>query len=1257
MKIPGSKWLHQRAVTISLGLPGREKTSDRPQRGSVHPLAPRRKANETPEALRPRVEHAAQAIRAIHARLEAIPPSEMKRPKTSRLRRIATTVLPCLSPGPMDRVATMETSGGPVPPAPGRPGIGTLRHWQRDRAVILDTGAHALATDIRAALAEQGAAQAQHQRARTPDSQARLDAADQALESWTSAAHLRELAATARLQTAARRTADYSAGEIDRRLGHLDEAVGDLENRLHGLLAERRPLAKAAPGSEGLAAVGDLHHALDLRHHARMSASMAGQAKDSATAIQKHFDSALQEAQQALLEAMLRRPPGFAAAEAATLAPSLQRLAERLPDRPAKEAIPKVALLETISRGLAQVTGGDAGRARHALEALLRHPATAWIPGPGRTAAGTGEPAPAVHDVESLFRLMSKVGRGTEALMLAARPGASPADGAADPLDVRAYWRAGQAIQDDASPQVQAWLRGAQQAACAALHPQADRAATHLQVAALRAVRQGFLSNAPGSAYDRANQRLRKTVNEWVDRSSERTKMQRLLPIRTKTPFSRTAVKANAEAAPAFGVVTAAALVDRATRSAATRLLDAVGQGRAASRANGCLAPDELFITEALARFALKEADRPSATRRLGWRDARALQAQLRAVIRQQLDELPPGLGRQLREAKPRLKDAMRREIRRSSLIVRLLDDAARRLAGTAMPGAADGTVRGLCHGALRDLQPAHEGLDLAVTGKLRGKEDLVRLIEPQIMSTQLRTRSAFQAGGSLGLATPNINGTLSALGLPSLLSVRGDSYSRREAFMEIYHPMQGLQLTTGVRRGEVAEGGLAVGPTWRTPGGLINARATLGGRIGAASSDVEGVVLRIRREPGRLPQMRENLAKAFKDLVFWDDLLDDQGARYPDPLAALLARNPKLIVADMQASTETLTGELGVAAAATVGTPGNIGRPIAVGPQASLAARLEQAGQSYVDGTGEVRVTNERGKVAQQRLVFSAGLAAPVGDPHGLAIDGGGFARQAGDAGGVQLAGLRLPFALGVTRDLAQNHEKVSMTHLDFTGTMDSDHDRYYDSPGPLLSEIDANREVWIQRFIEMKPRPPGHAEEAEQFRNEANEALDQFRADALALHADSRFGIYNIHYTMRPDAAPQFETLRALEDLARESGDEARLQMLKGERDLLLMDPGTWRASTLNIFERGRSSKSNGISFGLRTMRHHGADLQVQLTEFPPRDRPADEPAAQRQLPAAGASAQAQGGDEAEVFFDASDEALPDDGADAEGSEARRG
>jgi len=1236
MKIPGSKWFHQRAVTVSMGMPGMETTSEHPRRGSVHPLAPRKKADEQPQALRPRIEHAAEAISAIHARLVALPPSEMKRPKPSRLRRIVTAVLPCVAPGSMDQLATMENRGGPVPAAAGRPGVGRLQHWQRDRAVILDPAAHALAADIRAALAGQEEAHAQHREVQTPDSRLQLDAASQAVEPWTSATHLRELAAAARLQTAAWRTAAYSSSEIDRMAGRLGQAIEDLEGKLCGRLTAQGGTAKTKPGAGDLADFEDLHHAVDLRLQALKAAAVAEQAKGSAAAIQKHFDSALHATQDALLDAMLRRPPGFAPAAASALTPSLRQLAERLPDRSAKEAIPKAALLEIICRGLAQVTGGDAGRARHALDALLRHPAEAWVPLPGGAAANAIEPAPTMHDVEGLFCLMSKVGRGTEALMLAARPGAALTDVAVAALDLRAYWRAGQAIRDEASPQVQAWLRGAQQAACAAIHPQAGSTATHLQVAALRAVRQGFLSNAAGSPYDRCSQRLRKTVSEWVDRSSRRTKLQRLLPIGGKTPFSRTAVKANTQAAPSFGVVTAAAQVAQATRSAADRLLEAAGHGWTAGQANGSLPPDELFLTEALARFATKEAGCPSATRKLGWRDARALQAQLRALIKEQLANLPPDLGSQLRDAKPRLKAAMSREIRKSSLTVQLLDDATRRLAGTAVPGAPAGVISQLCDSAAQELEQARQSLDIAITGKLKGKEDLLRLIEPQILNTQLRTRSTFQAGGSLGLATPNVSAALNALGLPSLFSVRGDNYSRREAFVEIYHPMQGLQLTTGIRSGEVAEGGVSVGPTWKTPGGLLNARATVGGRIGSASSGLDGVVLRIRREPGRLPQMRETLAKAFKDLVFWDELVDDRGAGYPDPLAALLARNPKLIVADMQASTETFTGELGFAAAATVGTTALAGRPIAVGPQASLGARAERASQTYVDGTGEVRVTHERGKVAQQRLVFSAGLTAPVGDPQGLAIDGDGFARRAGGAGGVQLAGLRVPCALGVTRDLAQNYEKVSMTHLDFAGTMDSDHDRYYDSPEPLLSEIDANREVWIQRFMEMKPRPPGNAEEVEQYRNEANETLDQFRADALALHADSRFGIYNIHYTMRPDAAPQFETLRALEDLARESGDADRLKMLKGERDLLLMDPGTWRASTLNIFERGRRSKSNGISFGLRTMRHHGADLQIQLTEFPPRDRPVEVPAA---VPVR-ASAEAEGGDEVEVFFDAVDD-----------------
>ena len=93
MKIPGGKWFHQRAVTVATGLPGMEKTSDHPRRGSAHPLAPRRVSSPPPEAPRARLEDAAEAVHAIHARLVATPPSEMKRPKPSRLRRVATALL------------------------------------------------------------------------------------------------------------------------------------------------------------------------------------------------------------------------------------------------------------------------------------------------------------------------------------------------------------------------------------------------------------------------------------------------------------------------------------------------------------------------------------------------------------------------------------------------------------------------------------------------------------------------------------------------------------------------------------------------------------------------------------------------------------------------------------------------------------------------------------------------------------------------------------------------------------------------------------------------------------------------------------------------------------------------------------------------------------------------------------------------------------------------------------------------------------
>ena len=84
-------------------------------------------------------------------------------------------------------------------------------------------------------------------------------------------------------------------------------------------------------------------------------------------------------------------------------------------------------------------------------------------------------------------------------------------------------------------------------------------------------------------------------------------------------------------------------------------------------------------------------------------------------------------------------------------------------------------------------------------------------------------------------------------------------------------------------------------------------------------------------------------------------------------------------------------------------------------------------------------------------------------------------------------------------------------------------------------------------------------------------------------------------------PQAAGHFETLYML---AAVSGNAAMAQAVKADRDQLLNEPSTWRRSTMNLFERGRSSAVNGINHVVRYGRTETADAQLQIAEYPSRN-----------------------------------------------------
>ena len=534
-----------------------------------------------------------------------------------------------------------------------------------------------------------------------------------------------------------------------------------------------------------------------------------------------------------------------------------------------------------------------------------------------------------------------------------------------------------------------------------------------------------------------------------------------------------------------------------------------------------------------------------------------------------------------------------------------------------AQPGAqADADTAALLATARDRTAAAAKLLTPDSDGRQRFVDDLCAKLDTWDLRTRLRATDGSVAG--LGLL-PNMSISHPAAGSPLITPVM-NAHVRREAFIDIYHPMQGLQITAGSIRHTGGELGLSAGPTFKLAEDVLGLRLSGGIKGALSSTQVEGAILRIRREPGKLPEMIENLKNSVRDLAQWETLRDDRGQPYDDAVSALLARNEKLIISDMTQDNASSTLELSASAGLSVGDPHKGKRNTTFGPNASVLLSTERQQQSYVDHSGHVRVLNEQGSVAQHKFRASASLTANIGDPNNyphaahaspasapapssaLAPSPAPAPSQPAVPQSTEITGVKGPMVASGTREFGQSYEKSSVTLLDFAGTIDADHDRYYNTPEPLLAEVELNREQWVQRYLETLS---GWTEEQKQVqgRELAHHDLDRFLDQAKAL-APSNFALYNIHDTMMPQAAGHFETLHMLTDLAQATGNDATAQALKADRDQLLNEPSTWRRSTMNLFERGKAASTTGINVAVRAGRTQGADAQLQLTEYPSRN-----------------------------------------------------
>lgn len=1179
------EWLNARPVSATLVVPGTERTREHPER----PAAPKL-LGDASHPLRPRSQRepdAAEVVK-VSGRATADAPSNMERPGTSQLRRRMAAhspagLIPSAFPAPMPSFLTGEKSGVLVPLGASQPsgGMHPINH-SRAAEVVQAPADPGFSERLDAAKGAFDAAAREHPAApgEQPHATLRVAAAD--LDAVLSSAQLRNLGASARMHTATRVRLDFAVGELDR----IDQRLATAGPRHQPTLEEvsrQKPVVQAA--AEG------------------------------ARQIQEHHDTALHAAEHRLVGLMVTHPPGFmATGPVPALSAQLQALADRLPDQPLKEAMSRSSMVEAASRMLAHVTGGDTARATDALQALMGSPTPKWM-----SPMASDGPAQAEADVKALFRMMSGVHRGTEVLMLAARDRGTVAEVTPQSLDVRAFWRADQALQQESSEPVRAWLEGAKRAAAASVESGADAVTSQRDLAALRAVRMGFVSNAPDSHYGRVNKRLTKMVTQWVDRAqapevSLAGRVQQMLgfgtapasdieqglarrqqeldpptlnPLGKKTPLRAGVLERLDTVGASVGVRTPSVQVREHLSAASQALEQAGGQLISQALARREAPSPEAAIGQALGAFMKAHPDlAPTYTPSTA--EMATIQAHAREALQGSPVHMPP--------AEPLLAMAQRSASMLQAISARGPQPATRDEAQTAALAAS----------ANEHAAAAHKLQSPAADGRQRFVDDLCAKLDTWDLRTRLRATDGAVAG--VGLLS-NMSISQPAAGHPLITPV-ANAQVKREAFIDIFHPMQGLQITAGSIRQAGGELGVSAGPTFKLAEDVLGLRLSGGVKGGLSSTHVDGAIMRIRREPGRLPEMIENLKNVVRDLGKWETLHDERDQPFDDAVSALLARNGKLIISDMTQDTSSSVLEMSASAGLSVGDrrPGQ--RNATFGPNASVQLSTERQQQLYADHSGNVRVLNEQVSTAHHKFRASASLTANVGDPNNYPRAPHAApapSPTAAPAESTEITGVKGPMLLSGTREFGQDYEKVSVTVLDFAGTIDADHDRFYNSPHPLVAEVELNREQWIQRYLETLS---GWTEEQKQMqgRDLAHRDLDRFLEQAQALQS-SNFAHYNIHDTMMPQASGHFETLYMLDDVAKATGNEAMAQSVKADRDQLLNEPSTWRRSTMNLFERGKSSATDGINIVVKAGRTQGADAQLQIAEYPSRN-PASPP-----------------------------------------------
>ncbi|MEO6921892.1 MAG: hypothetical protein ABI171_23140 [Collimonas sp.] len=1028
-----------------------------------------------------------------------------------------------------------------------------------------------------------------------------------------------------------------------------------LEEVLNGLIAEIGTLVASAEARVEHA-VGEAEHVLEQMdavmrdlHTARsgiQGSEKAQEALSSAKAVveeklgvtipeNQKIHSISDDVTSKSVDKLLLHPPGFgAAATLPALSRELHIAMHTIPPNPAADALPKADIAESLSYALAIASAGDAQRATAMLQELRARPTLSMVMREDGAGASSSSSAQTPADLKALFHLMADMPRGIEVLQSLGNNGGEVLAGK-QLVALRVYWQADKAISQSKSAPVVAWLNDAKLVAAERL--QLDTGADpeqHLserfgerQLGAYNAVRNGYVSNAPGSPYDARDKELRKVGEEWMQRRLGRYGeglLRGLAPSRAKTPFTSRALANTAAMAERFGITTHASKVAAAISAAASSLGEA-----AKGLPLGSLHSDEQEHCLAVTVLCDHIRENFSALRALTPKDFDAIRKRFNqalppaaAATTAKKQTLPEAFEEYAAEANAMAHSSSSLPLGRKadigvsaeSVLRDVSEQFLQRNAEHLSPQQIDSIVAGLGLDAaevqdnfrLSHISRYGQGQKL----RLDDNQDLVKFYRPMFEEWGLRNKLKTSNGGALGLGLPFLPYMSPKIVSPVLTA----GYSEKhEAFVQFFQPILGFEMMVGESKTKTTDGSVGV-TVGKTHGKHLYGGGTATIAAAHERMTMKGTVVRFLRARGQDEAQRQNMLKAWESTVLWSELKPAKSdAGFSGPMEAILCRLPDAVVTGFDAGSIATQAEARGSAGLRLQTkPDKRGAEYGLGAILTVKGKAQRAFEYRTEDKAAVYVVSDKSSTGKQ--TFNASLDVQLPLPRNvktlplplhthtlpLAVPDNAKASPASLGKKGALGGGSLPIDFSFEREFAQHLQKHGLSPFRINDKQDCDLDRHYFGAKEMLAEISANRDQWCARALETLPEVNGTKDTPEN-RAEAQRLLSQFEREIVALEKDGKYCQFNVNYSMRSQASGRIDGARLVGGLAEVLGDAGRVSEKIKLADAVLQQSSTWRPLMLIVREKGKEAASLGLNFGLRVQSVATVDGQRTAAQFP--------------------------------------------------------